>query len=100
MILKLVSFFEDVVLKLFVTSRKQDLFIIVCEIMILSGGYNIPRGTNILIFIWNIHRNKETWGSDAEEFKPERFLPEDFENIPTYAFIPFSRGPRVCIGFN
>jgi cytochrome P450 family 313 len=47
--------------------------------------------------ILQIHRNKALWGEDADEFKPERFLPENFKNIHPYAYLPFSKGPRNCI---
>lgn len=32
----------------------------------------------------------------AEEFMPERWLNE--QKYPTYAFTPFSAGPRNCLG--
>ena len=41
-----------------------------------------------------MHRRPEYFGSDAEEFKPERW-----EHIrPTWEYLPFNGGPRVCIG--
>ncbi|GLJ21865.1 hypothetical protein SUGI_0408890 [Cryptomeria japonica] len=49
-----------------------------------------------------IVRDPRYWGSDANEFRPERFrdgLSKATNNHP-YAFMPFSSGPRVCIGQN
>lgn len=45
-----------------------------------------------------IHRNRYIWGADAMQFKPERFLDENFKKIHPYAYIPFSNGPRMCPG--
>lgn len=54
--------------------------------------YTIPAGANIVISVFNAQRKVENWGEDAEKFRPERFLPENYEKIHSYAFIPFSRG--------
>lgn len=65
------------------------------------GCIKVPEGTILSIPIKTIHRDKEVWGEDADEFKPQRF-----ENGVTRAskqpnaFLPFSSGPRVCIGQN
>jgi cytochrome P450 len=46
-----------------------------------------------------IHRNKAVWGEDAHEFRPDRWLDEEYmAKIPTGAWRPFERGPRNCIG--
>ncbi|KAL1946308.1 hypothetical protein VTO73DRAFT_15435 [Trametes versicolor] len=53
----------------------------------------IPRGTYIAICTPGLHNNPRYW-DDPEAFKPERFL----GNYPRDAFLPFSGGPRGCIG--
>lgn len=63
------------------------------------GSHTIPAGTNILTAINNLHFNKSFWGDDVNEFKPERFSPENYEKVPPYAYMPFSRGQRNCIGY-
>lgn len=67
--------------------------------VLLPGGYTIPKGTNIIFPIIHIHRNKAHWGEDADEFKPERFEPENIKNVHPYAYMPFSKGSRNCIGY-
>lgn len=41
---------------------------------------------------------KDTWGEDAEEFRPERWLnlPKDYH--PTFSLLSFIAGPHTCIG--
>lgn len=58
----------------------------------------IPAGSNILIIMFNTHRNPKYWGDDAHLFRPDRFLPENISQIHPYAFGPFSGGHRICIG--
>ena len=46
-----------------------------------------------------IHRDKEIWGEDADEFKPERFEGGVFEACKyPRAYMPFGYGPRICLG--
>ena len=57
------------------------------------NGYFIPKGTVILSNLWAVHHDKEYWGEDADEFKPERFLTDDGQDIKKWDhFIPFSIG--------
>ncbi len=61
------------------------------------GGQAIEAGTAVAISPWVLHRHQLLW-EDPEAFRPERFLPENRKAIDRYAYIPFSAGPRVCIG--
>jgi len=61
------------------------------------GGQAIEAGTTVIVSPWIIHRHETLW-DDPNAFRPERFLPENRKAIDRYAYIPFSAGPRVCIG--
>lgn len=43
-------------------------------------------------------RSKRVWGPDVLEFKPERFMPENADQVPPNAWRAFEKGPRNCIG--
>ncbi|KAL0278413.1 UNVERIFIED_CONTAM: hypothetical protein PYX00_000242 [Menopon gallinae] len=61
------------------------------------GKYTLPPETTVAIDIINIHRNPEVFPS-PEIFDPNRWLPENLINRHPYSYIPFSAGPRNCIG--
>lgn len=71
------------------------------------AGQYIPAGTDIGINAWVAHRNREVWGHDAEEFRPERWLEaqaeadagrkETLQRMEAY-YLPFGLGSRTCIG--
>lgn len=62
------------------------------------GKYTIPSGSNILIFPYATHRLESIY-PNPETYDPDRFSPEKIEKRHPYAFIPFSAGPRNCIGY-
>ncbi|KAG7560675.1 Cytochrome P450 superfamily [Arabidopsis thaliana x Arabidopsis arenosa] len=67
---------------------------------ILPGNYKVNTGQDIMISVYNIHRSSEVW-EKAEEFLPERFDIEGAipnETNTDFKFIPFSGGPRKCVG--
>ncbi|PKY07215.1 putative cytochrome P450 benzoate 4-monooxygenase [Aspergillus campestris IBT 28561] len=49
---------------------------------------------------YTIHRSTEIWGPDAEQFVPDRWDPARLTPRQKAAFIPFSTGPRACVGRN
>ncbi|XP_029636405.2 cytochrome P450 4V2 isoform X1 [Octopus sinensis] len=60
------------------------------------GHHEVKKGTPISIVISSLHRDPQNF-PDPDTFDPDRFLLEDTDRSP-HAFIPFSAGPRNCIG--
>jgi len=58
---------------------------------------HIPKGSLMLVVPWLLHRHKKLW-DQPDTFIPERFLPGAPNKPNKFAYLPFSAGPRVCLG--
>ena len=63
-------------------------------------GYAFPPGTALSVPAYTIHHSKELWGKDADEFVPDRWNEDRITKKQQDSFIPFSYGPRSCVGRN
>jgi cytochrome P450 len=61
------------------------------------AGYRVSPGDVLFPFFWATHRHPAFW-PDAETFDPDRFSPQSCKGRHSWSFIPFSGGPRTCIG--
>ena len=55
----------------------------------------VPPGTNVILLTYHLHRDPAQFGPTAHQFRPERAAAEHRDN---YCYVPFSAGPRNCIG--
>ncbi len=61
------------------------------------GNYTLPVEASVSVQVYALHRNEELF-PDPLSFQPERFQKEQSIGRHPFAFIPFSAGPRNCIG--
>lgn len=62
-----------------------------------SGDYTIPAGATVVVTTFKLHRQPYIY-TNPDVFDPDNFLPEKTANRHYYAFVPFSAGPRSCVG--
>ena len=58
------------------------------------GKVFVRKDQQVNYTVYALHRRKDLWGSDADEFKPERWIGRKFG----WEYLPFNGGPRVCLG--
>lgn len=63
-----------------------------------NSDVHFPQGVVLSVPAYTIHHSTAVWGPDAELFRPERW--EKVTEQQKAAFIPFSYGPRACVGRN
>jgi len=58
---------------------------------------SVPKGSIMMVVPWLLHRHELLW-ERPHEFVPERFLPDWPTRHAKFSYIPFSTGPRICLG--
>ncbi|KAM7350273.1 uncharacterized protein ACRADG_008888 [Cochliomyia hominivorax] len=61
------------------------------------GDQTIPANSNLVLLLYDVGRDPDYF-PQPNEFNPERFYSESPDNIYPFAYVPFSAGPRNCIG--
>ena len=54
----------------------------------------VAKGQLVAYGVFSMHRRKDLYGEDADEYKPERW-----ETLRVgWGYLPFNGGPRICVG--
>jgi cytochrome P450 len=61
------------------------------------AGHQVAAGTDVWMSQWATHHDPR-WFGDADVFRPERFLGDAAQDIPSHAWFPFGGGQHVCLG--
>ncbi|XP_077297022.1 cytochrome P450 4g15 [Arctopsyche grandis] len=67
------------------------------DVRLKSSDLTIPAGCTVIIGTYKVHRREDIY-PNPNIFDPDNFLPERCANRHYYAFVPFSAGPRSCVG--
>ncbi|KAB0799096.1 hypothetical protein PPYR_06976 [Photinus pyralis] len=67
------------------------------SVKLASGDYILPAGCTVVVATIKIHRREDLY-PNPYQFDPDNFLPERTAKRHYYGFIPFSAGPRSCVG--
>ena len=62
-----------------------------------NGKHFFQAGDWVFVHLIAAHRS-DAWGPDANEFDPDRFLPENQRTLPPHTYKPFGTGARACLG--
>ncbi|KUI68920.1 Cytochrome P450 52A12 [Cytospora mali] len=54
----------------------------------------VPKGTSVDYSVHAMHRRRDLWGPDADQFVPERWQ----NRRADWSYLPFNGGPRICLG--
>lgn len=64
----------------------------------LNDDITIPANSTLICCFYKLHMDPKNWGPDVKNFNPDNFLPDLVAKRHPYSFLPFSGGPRNCLG--
>ena len=67
--------------------------------LFIDGDF-LPQGVQLTVYSWAFHRDKDIFGDDASEFRPERWLDKEPSQHLHRNFFSFGYGARGCLGRN
>lgn len=67
------------------------------DVKLSSVECTVPAGSTVVIATFQVHRQPSLY-PNPEVFDPDNFLPEKTQERHYYGYIPFSAGPRSCVG--
>lgn len=75
----------------------NSLPLLITDHRIPGTSVTIKAKDMVAIPVWSLHYDEKYW-TDPKEFRPDRFLPENKDQIRSGTYLPFGLGPRNCIG--
>ena len=65
-------------------------------------GHSLREGVVVGVNAWVVHRNRDVFGDDAEEYRPERWLEASKEKLVEMnrTMFQFGTGNHICLGRN
>ena len=63
-------------------------------------GWDVPEGGTLCFSPYALGRDPSSWGEDADDFRPERWLDDPVTGgaSSSFSWLPFGAGPRGCLG--
>ncbi|KAI7861931.1 cytochrome P450 [Spinellus fusiger] len=64
---------------------------------ILPGGYSVKKDTVVGVHVYSLHHNPDIYPNPSH-WNPDRWTPEEEQKRSRFSWLPFSTGPRACVG--